>query len=318
MVDGDLTELLHAHRLRITPQRLAILEAFRGRHDEHLSAEEVISRASVAVPNIGRGTVYATLAELSELGLLAAVGSSDPIRYETNLAPHDHFRCRVCMRLFDVDLGAARLPRDHVDGFTIETIAAQAEGVCAECHAYQRGLSDGAARCLSTETLPAGDLGTISCARVDSPLGELALAASSEGIVHLAFSDHADFTGLLARARSRRGSAAARARLAALDSGLEQYFAGGREPFHHLIDWRLLDEQQRRALLSVQQVPFAGRLSYERVESGLTAYDRGHLMGSNPIPLLAPCHRISRGATRPEVYVGGTERLHLLQALESD
>jgi Fe2+ or Zn2+ uptake regulation protein len=169
MVDGDLTKLLHAHRLRITPQRLAILEAFRALHDEHLSAEEVISRASVAVPNIGRGTVYATLAELSELGLLAAVGSSDPIRYETNLAPHDHFRCRVCMRLFDVDLGTARLPRDRVDGFTIETIAAHAEGVCAECHAYQRGLSDGAARCLSTETLPAGDLGTISCARVDSP-----------------------------------------------------------------------------------------------------------------------------------------------------
>jgi Fur family transcriptional regulator, peroxide stress response regulator len=318
MVDGDLTELLRAHRLRITPQRLAILEAFRGRHDEHLSAEEVTSRASVAVPNIGRGTVYATLAELSELGLLAAVGGSDPVRYETNLAPHDHFRCRICMRLFDVDLGGSELSRDRLVGFTIETIAVHAEGVCAECHAYQRGLSDGAAGCLSTETLPAGDLGTMSCARVDSPLGELALAASAEGIVHLAFSDHADFSGLLARARSRRGSAAARAHLVALNLGLEQYFAGGRAPLRDRIDWRLLNEEQRSTLVSVQQVTFAGRLSYERLESGLTAYDRGHLMGSNPIPLLAPCHRVTCGAKRPEVYVGGTERLHLLQALESD
>jgi Fur family transcriptional regulator, peroxide stress response regulator len=318
MVDRDLTELLRAHRLRITPQRLAILEAFRGHHDEHLSAEEVTSRASGSVPNIGRGTVYATLAELSELGLLAAVGGSDPIRYETNTAPHNHFRCRVCMRLFDVDLGGAELPRDHLVGFTIETIAVHAEGVCAECHAYRRGLSDGATGCLRTETLPTGDLGTMSCARVDSPLGELALVASAEGIVHLAFSDHADFTGLLARARSRRGSAAARARLAALSSGLEQYFTGGRAPLHDLIDWRLLNEQQRSSLLSVQRVTFGGHLSYERLESGLTAYDRGRLMGSNPIPLLAPCHRISCGTTRPEVYVGGAERLHLLQALESD
>jgi Fe2+ or Zn2+ uptake regulation protein/O6-methylguanine-DNA--protein-cysteine methyltransferase len=318
MVDGDLTELLRAHRLRITPQRLAILEAFRGRHDEHLSAEEVASRASGTVPNIGRGTVYATLAELSELGLLAAVGGSDPIRYETNTTPHNHFRCRVCMRLFDVDLGGAQLPRDRLAGFTIETIAVQAEGVCAECHAYRRGLSDGAAGCLSTETLPAGELGTMSCARVDSPLGELALAASAEGIVHLAFSDHADFTGLLARARSRRGSAAARARLAALSSGLEQYFAGGRAPLRDRIDWRLLSEEHRSTLLSLQQVTFAGHLSYERLESGLTAYDRGRLMGSNPIPLLAPCHRVTCGATRPEVYVGGAERLHVLHTLESD
>src|ERR1700759_2799561 len=104
MSSADLAELLRRHRLRVTPQRRAILHAFRGTPDEHLSAEEVLSRASRAVPEIGRGTAYATLAELAELGLLGAGGHPEPVRYETNVEPHDHFRCRLCLRLFDVDL----------------------------------------------------------------------------------------------------------------------------------------------------------------------------------------------------------------------
>ena len=64
------------------------------------------ARAAAVVPEIGRGTVYATLAELTELGLLAATGSPEPTRYETNAEPHEHFRCRLCLRTFDVDLAA--------------------------------------------------------------------------------------------------------------------------------------------------------------------------------------------------------------------
>ena len=317
MADFDVAALLREHGLRVTPQRQAILRAFGGSRDEHLSAEEVASRAGVSVPNIGRGTVYATLAELAELGLLASVGRSDAVRYETNLASHDHFRCRLCMRLFDVTLDGGGIADRELDGFTIESIAVQAEGVCADCHAYRRGLCDGAASCLSHETLAADDLGSLSCAKVDSPLGELALAASEEGIIHLAFSDHADFHGLLVRARSRRGSGLARGRLSALASALEEYFAGSHARIDDLIDWRLLDDEQRRALTRVRRIPFAGQLSYEHLESGLAAYARGHLIGANPVPLVTPCHRVCRGSERPEFYAGGTDRLRVLQALET-
>jgi Fe2+ or Zn2+ uptake regulation protein len=52
------------------PQRRAILGAFQGDRAEHLSADEVYPRAAESLPELSRGTVYATLAELSELGLL--------------------------------------------------------------------------------------------------------------------------------------------------------------------------------------------------------------------------------------------------------
>src|SRR5512132_4416217 len=98
---SDVGHLLRELGLRSTPQRRAILLAFERGPAAHLSADEVHARASRELPDLGRGTVYATLAEFTELGLLAAFGTPDPVRYETNTAPHDHFRCRLCLRLFD-------------------------------------------------------------------------------------------------------------------------------------------------------------------------------------------------------------------------
>jgi methylated-DNA-[protein]-cysteine S-methyltransferase len=49
---------------------------------------------------------------------------------------------------------------------------------------------------------------------------------------------------------------------------------------------------------------------------GLSAYDCGAAIGANPLPLLVPCHRVSRGSVRLQSYVGGLERLQFLQTLE--
>ncbi len=314
---NDTAELLHQHNLRVTPQRRAILQAFRGAIDEHLSADEVIARASVSVPEIGRGTVYATLAEFAELGVLGAVGNPEPIRYETNVEPHDHFRCRLCLRLFDVELGGRETRRQSLHGYTIESIAIQAEGVCADCDAYVRGLHDGAVEISSAELMTADMLDGLACSRLQSPVGELGLVASAEGIVHVAFEDHADFENVTKRARSRRGPAVARTRLHALSESLGGYFAGSHAPVLDAIDWRLLSDAKARTLAAVQQIPYDQKNSYNRLASELDAYAIGHLMGANPLPLLVPCHRVSRGSDRPEVYVGGLANLHTLQALEA-
>jgi methylated-DNA-[protein]-cysteine S-methyltransferase len=317
-VSADHTaDLLRQHKLRVTPQRRAILQAFRGAVDEHLSADEVISRASVLVPEIGRGTVYATLAEFAELGVLGAVGNPEPIRYETNVAPHDHFRCRLCLRLFDVELGGRETRHQPVDGYTIESIAVQAAGVCAECHDYVRGLGDGAAEITTTELMTANMLDGLACSRIQSPVGELGVVASATGIVHIAFEDHADFKNVNDRVRSRRGPAAARTRLSACSETLAGYFAGSHAPSVDAIDWRLLPDAQARTLTTVQQIPYDRPNSYNRLASDLDAYAIGHLMGANPLPLLVPCHRVSRGSDRPEIYVGGLTNLHTLHALES-
>ena len=303
-------------RVRVTPQRRAILNAFRGTADEHLSAEEVLARAGVVVPEIGRGTVYATLAELAELGLLASVGTPEPVRYEVNLEPHDHFRCRLCLRLFDVELGGRELSLRAVPGYVVEAVAVRAEGLCAECVDYERGLGDGARRVIEQPTLSTDQLSQVSCVRLPSPVGDLAFAASGDGILRVAFEDHADFESMGKRAKSRRGAVAARGRLNVLGATFTAYFGGDRNRAQDVVDWSLLNAETADVLRAVQDIPYAQPRSYHLLVGGVSAYDCGVAVGANPMPLLIPCHRVSRGSVHPEGYVGGVERLQFLQRLE--
>src|SRR5579875_1835114 len=316
MVQDEAGDLLRRNNLRSTPQRRAILAAFRGTSTEHLSAEEVLSRAAGMVPDIGRGTVYATLAELAELGLLASVGSSDPVRYETNLGPHDHFHCRLCMRLYDVELGGARLLSRPPDGFSVERIMVRAEGICSACRDYLRGLEEGAADILSRPALGEERLPALACATVPSPIGELGLAASAEGIVRVAFDDHADAEAIRTRARSRSGPSAARERLRDASATIRRYFAGDRSASTDLLE-QLPDPRRVDLLDAVRRIPYAQSLSYERLGEALSPYEAGRFLGANPVALLVPCHRVSRGGERPESYVGGSRRLRFLHELEA-
>ncbi len=140
----DAGELLRARGLRSTPQRRAILSVFAGGRTEHLSADEIYARASRGLSELSRATVYATLAEFSELGLVSAFGSPEPVRYETNLEPHAHLRCQLCLRIFDL-VGGQQDPGDITDpGFVAERVETRADGICDECTAYDRGLRAGA------------------------------------------------------------------------------------------------------------------------------------------------------------------------------
>jgi Fe2+ or Zn2+ uptake regulation protein/O6-methylguanine-DNA--protein-cysteine methyltransferase len=313
----DAAQLLRRHRLRVTPQRRAILDAFHGAADEHLSAEEVLSRASMVVPEIGRGTVYATLAELAELGLVASVGTSEPVRYEINVAAHDHFHCRLCLRLFNVEFGGRELQTRPLPGYSVEDVAVRADGLCAQCLDYERGLGHGAAGIIEHPTLSENHLAQLSCLRVASPMGDLAVAASGDGIVRIAFEDHADFETIGRRAKTRRGSGAARARVQALGKTFSGYFDGDRARAQDVVDWSLMPTETGALLRTVQEIPYAEPRSYHLLMAELSAYDCGLAIGGDPIPLLVPCHRVCRGSVRMEGYVGGLERLRVLQALEA-
>ncbi|MHB8235778.1 MAG: Fur family transcriptional regulator, partial [Solirubrobacteraceae bacterium] len=234
-------ELLRAHGLRSTPQRRVILTTLEEAHGEHLSADEVHIRAQLSMPTIGRGTVYTTLTELTEIGALSAVGLPEPVRYEANTSPHDHFRCRVCARLFDLDGEPATLGELDDDRFEVERVSVHAEGVCADCRDYQAGLVGGVEAIHGDGALPWSDLLAgpgLACARCDGPLGQILLAATTAGLVRLAFEDHADAGQLRELSRGRRGSSAARAHLHAAMAGLESFLAGAGE----IIDCAVDDE----------------------------------------------------------------------------
>ena len=311
-------ELLRARGLRSTPQRRAILAAFQGGPAEHLSADEVYARAAESLPDLSRGTVYATLAEFSELGLLSAFGSPEPVRYETNTTHHSHFRCRLCLRVFDL-LSGLQDPEEITDpGFFVERVDTRAEGVCAECNDYDAGLKAGA-RAIgrsgpTTETLAAPGVAT---AALDSPLGPLLLAATPDGLTRVAFEGHGDFDALQAHATGRRGSQAARRHLTDTADKLRDYFAGNTDRVQWIIDWAFLEPSGATALRSTELIPYAGHRSYIDLTDAGSAKELGRIMGANPIPIVAPCHRVTRGVEVPTTFVGGADRRHWLENHET-
>jgi Fur family ferric uptake transcriptional regulator len=297
---------LRGRGLRVTPQRRAILAAFAGGSDEHLSADEVHARASAAVPGISRGTVYATLAELTELGLVATFGSPQPVRYETNVDPHQHFRCRQCERLFDVT-PAASAPA--LPGYAVERVSLIVIGVCAECRDYERGVREGAADLLATARL---DAAALAGRCLDTPFGRLGVAASAEGVVRIAFAEHADFAAV--EGRARRGRRAARDHADQAVRWLGDYLAGDSDGLDDGVDWSAVPA--RAVLEAAARIPFGALRSYERLGVADRPYELGRALGGNPLPLLFPCHRVSCGSQLLDAYAGGAAARAWLSGFE--
>lgn len=318
--EETIRQTLRSHGLRNTPQRHAILNAFDKDTGEHLSAEEIHSRASSSLTSLSRGTVYAALAELTELGLLSAVGLPEPVRYELNTARHDHFRCRLCLRLFDLDsdpgasaLGPARAVVERVD--------VRSEGICADCVDYEAGLEDGVHSIQEQSsglpwksTLEGRE---VACVATEGPLGRVLIATSPAGVIRLAFENHFDIRELEARAATRRGSRTARQHLKTATGALERFLAGESQEVHCTVDPSGL-AAAAKALDATRAIPYAGHASYIKLLGELAPRELGRWMGANPMPVIFPCHRVSRGKEVPDVFVGEIDRRRWLEGHERE
>ncbi len=102
-------QMLKEKGLKVTRQRLLVLELMAAHPGEHLTAEEIFALARVQDPSIGLATVYRTVQVLVDLKLLDRVSFDDGYaRYELGLLPgeqsrrhhHHHAICLGCGRVF--------------------------------------------------------------------------------------------------------------------------------------------------------------------------------------------------------------------------
>lgn len=89
--------------LRLTPQRMAILDYLEG-NKSHPSAEDIYRAVAKKFPTISLATVYNTLSALERRGQLLKL-TIDPskARYDPNTLPHHHLICTQCKMIEDVD-----------------------------------------------------------------------------------------------------------------------------------------------------------------------------------------------------------------------
>lgn len=133
--DDVLVTALRDGGYRVTSQRLVLHRVLRelGRH---ATAEEVLHAAVPHLPGLSLPTVYATLDLFEQLGVARRIDGAGAVLYDPRTDPHQHFRCRRCGRVVDVDAPvderrlatAARAAGLEVDGVEVTL-----RGLCEDC-----------------------------------------------------------------------------------------------------------------------------------------------------------------------------------------
>jgi methylated-DNA-[protein]-cysteine S-methyltransferase len=164
-------------------------------------------------------------------------------------------------------------------------------------------------------------LETVGYSVVDSPLGPLWIAVGPKGVLAIHYGAEPSQPELMRIVRTygpgllpdaKRSDAVARE--------LDQYFAGKRRSFDVAVDLSTLTDFQRRILSATARVGFGDVSTYGKVaaKAGSEKASRaaGQALGSNPIPIVVPCHRILASDGSLGGYAGGLEAKRRLLKLE--
>jgi methylated-DNA-[protein]-cysteine S-methyltransferase len=177
-----------------------------------------------------------------------------------------------------------------------------------------------AAAALAEEAARAGLL-DVAFATTPSPFGDLLIATTRRGLIRLAYPNEPvdDVLAELSGSVSPRVLEAP-GRLDEIRRELEEYFEGGRERFDLRVDLSLTRGFTTKVLRATARIPF-GKVSTYREVAGRAGSPRGsraagNALGSNPIPIVVPCHRVLQTGGGLGGYTGGVERKRFLLSLE--
>jgi methylated-DNA-[protein]-cysteine S-methyltransferase len=161
----------------------------------------------------------------------------------------------------------------------------------------------------------------IAYTTADSPFGPLLLAQTRRGLVRVGLPNQ-DADGLLEELAERLSPRVLEvpAELDDVRRELDLYFAGKLDRFDLPLDWRLSGGFRQRVLRAINQIPYGQTRSYtemaRRAGSERAVRAAGSACGSNPIPLVVPCHRVLRTSGALGGYGGGLPMKQALLDLE--
>jgi Fur family transcriptional regulator, peroxide stress response regulator len=134
MIATTPTDKLKHKSLKVTPQRVAIIEAIQELQN-HPTAENIIQHIGTKYPNIAVGTVYKVLESFVHNGLLIRVKTeNDVMRYDPIVENHHHLYCSESDQIKDYeDKELDQLLSDHfkkkkIKNFNIKDIKLQITG----------------------------------------------------------------------------------------------------------------------------------------------------------------------------------------------
>ena len=129
--------------LKMTPQRVAIVECFAGDR-AHPTAQDLFDRLKRQFPQMSFATVYNTLDALANVGLCGTLRMGNAARFDPNTDPHHHAVCDRCAKIYDIPAGTLApnsatvrtLQRSASSpGFSVRAVELIYRGLCSACQA---------------------------------------------------------------------------------------------------------------------------------------------------------------------------------------
>ena len=143
MNEEKVKDLLREKGLKVTSQRLMVLNILSAHGDEHLTVEEIYDLAKEESPEIGLATIYRTVQVLLELHVIEKVTFDDGFaRYELNGEEtgsghrHHHAICTQCGKVYSLEADLLDTLEKQVFeslGFEVTDHEVKLYGLCSAC-----------------------------------------------------------------------------------------------------------------------------------------------------------------------------------------
>ena len=129
-------EVLKKNRIRMTTQRLAILE-YMATSESHPTVDEIYKDLQGLLPGLTIATIYSNLKCFKKYNLINELSFGEACsRFEWATAFHYHVRCKLCGKIVDFYYPKLTQVEEFVNyktGYNVTHHLFELKGICPEC-----------------------------------------------------------------------------------------------------------------------------------------------------------------------------------------
>lgn len=132
--NSEIIDNLREKGIKVTPQRIAILNFLEG-NKIHPCIEDIYNYVTKEYPTISLATVYNTMDMLEDINevIKLKIGKDNKVNYDYDTLPHNHFYCKKCKKIYDLEYSFTKNIPEDIKGNKVEEVHAYFKGVCKKC-----------------------------------------------------------------------------------------------------------------------------------------------------------------------------------------
>jgi len=127
-------QLLKHYRLKVTPQRIAIIDLMD--HAGHISIDDLYRSVKKRFASISLATLYKNLHTMMARNLIREVKiPGQKAKYEIEKDSHAHVLCKECGELKDIDFDSSKLLENAMKAsqYEADEVSIVISGICPKC-----------------------------------------------------------------------------------------------------------------------------------------------------------------------------------------